>query len=35
MSIDQLGSTGNTPNVDVVTDYPSDHFFSMLFDALR
>ena len=35
MSVDQIGSTGNTPNIDVVTHYPSDHFFDMLFAALR
>ena len=35
MSIDKIGSTGATPNVDIVTHYPSDHFFEMLFDALK
>lgn len=35
MSVDQIGSTGSTPNVDVVTLYPSDDFFTMLFGALK
>ena len=34
MEVDQLGFVGGEPNVDIVTHYPSDHFFSMLFDAL-
>ena len=35
MSVDQIESTGKTPNIDVVTHYPSDHFFERLFVALR
>lgn len=35
MSVDQIGVTGRPGNIDIITDYPSDHFFSMLFDALR
>jgi purine nucleosidase len=35
MSVDQIGITGLPGNVDIVTHYPSDHFFSMLFDALK
>ncbi len=34
MEVDRLGFVGGEPNVDIVTHYPSDHFFSMLFDAL-
>ncbi len=34
MEIDRLGYVGGEPNVDIVTHYPSDHFFAMLFDAL-
>ena len=34
MEVDRLGLVGGEPNVDIVTHYPSDHFFSMLFDAL-
>ncbi|MEM9463829.1 MAG: nucleoside hydrolase [Actinomycetota bacterium] len=34
MEIDRLGFVGGEPNVEIVTHYPSDHFFSMLFDAL-
>ncbi|MEM9203784.1 MAG: nucleoside hydrolase [Actinomycetota bacterium] len=35
MEVDRLGFVGGEPNVDIVTHYPSDHFFSMVFDALR
>ena len=34
MEVDRLGFVGGEPNVDIVTHYPSDHFFSMYFDAL-
>jgi len=34
MEVDRLGFVGAEPNVDIVTAYPSDHFFAMLFDAL-
>ena len=35
MSVDRLGFTGKPPNATVVTDYPSESFFSMLCDLLR
>lgn len=35
MEVDRLGYVGREPNVDIVTSYPSDHFFEMLFRALR
>lgn len=35
MSVDRLGFTGQPPNATVVTDYPSEAFFSMLCDLLR
>ena len=34
IEVDQLGMTDGEPNVDIVTDYPSDAFFSMLFQQL-
>lgn len=34
MEVDRLGFVGGAPNVDIVTHYPSDHFFALLFDAL-
>ena len=34
MEVDQLGFGGGEPNVEIVTHYPSDHFFSMLHAAL-
>lgn len=34
MEVDQLGFGGGEPNVEIVTHYPSDHFFSMLHTAL-
>ncbi|MEQ8841959.1 MAG: nucleoside hydrolase [Acidimicrobiales bacterium] len=34
LDVDQLGTTGGVPNLDLVTDYPSDHFFDMLFGLL-
>ncbi|MDE0605979.1 MAG: nucleoside hydrolase [Acidimicrobiaceae bacterium] len=34
MEVDRLGFGGGDPNVDIVTHYPSDHFFSMLHEAL-
>lgn len=34
IEVDQLGMTDGVPNVDIVTDYPSDTFFSMLFERL-
>ena len=34
MEVDQLGFVGGEPNVEIVTHYPSDHFFSMLHAAL-
>ena len=35
MNVDQIGITGRVPNIDIVTHVPSDHFFEMLFEALR
>ena len=35
MEVDQLGFGGGDPNVEIVTHYPSDHFFSLLHAALR
>ncbi|MDE0699803.1 MAG: nucleoside hydrolase [Acidimicrobiaceae bacterium] len=35
LEVDQLGFGGGEPNVDIVTHYPSDHFFSLLHAALR
>ena len=35
MEVDQAGIPGDPPNIDLVTDYPSDHFFAMLHSALR
>ena len=32
--VDQFGFAGHAPNVHVVTDYPEDSFFSMLYDRL-
>ncbi len=32
--VDQFGFQGGEPNVDVVTDYPSDHFFDLLSQRL-
>ena len=34
MEVDQLGFGGGEPNVEIVTHYPSDHFFSLLHAAL-
>ena len=34
MEVDQLGFGDGEPNVEIVTHYPSDHFFSMLHTAL-
>ena len=34
MAVDRLGYGGATPNVDLVTHYPSDRFFEMLHAAL-
>ncbi len=34
MIVDQFGFQGSTPNVDVVTHYPSDHFFALLHERL-
>ncbi len=34
MEVDRLGFVGGEPNIDIVTHYPSDRFFTMLFDAL-
>lgn len=34
LEIDRLGITGRAPNIDVVTHYPSEHFFEMLFEVL-
>ncbi len=34
MEVDQLGFGGGEPNVEIVTHYPSDHFFSLLHTAL-
>ncbi|MEO0492667.1 MAG: nucleoside hydrolase [Actinomycetota bacterium] len=33
LEIDRMGFVGGEPNVDIVTHYPSDHFFDLLFDA--
>jgi inosine-uridine nucleoside N-ribohydrolase len=35
LDVDQLGTTDGEPNLDLVTHYPSDHFFEMLFTSLR
>jgi len=35
LEIDRMGFIGGEPNVDIVTHYPSDHFFEMLFSSLR
>jgi len=35
MEVDRMGFGGGEPNVDIVTHYPSDHFFELLFDAYR
>ncbi|GJM37973.1 MAG: nucleoside hydrolase [Acidimicrobiales bacterium] len=34
MDVDQLGITDAAPNIDIVSHYPSDHFFEMLFGLL-
>jgi purine nucleosidase len=34
LDVDQIGITDAAPNVDLVTHYPSDHFFGMLFGCL-
>ncbi len=34
LEIDRLGFTGQEPNVDIVTHYPSDRFFALLHDSL-
>ena len=34
LEVDQLGFGGGEPNVEIVTHYPSDHFFSLLHAAL-
>lgn len=34
MDVDQLGITDGVANIDIVTDYPADHFFAMLFGLL-
>ena len=33
MEVDRMGFVGGEPNVDIVTHYPSDHFFELLFDV--
>jgi len=35
LDVDQLGITGSAPNIDLVTHYPNEHFFGMLFDLLQ
>ena len=35
LDVDQIGTTEGVPNVDLVTDLPSEHFFAMLFAALQ
>jgi purine nucleosidase len=35
LDIDQLGITDGIPNLDLVTHYPSEHFFGMLFELLE
>jgi purine nucleosidase len=35
LDVDRLGITDGVPNIDVVTHYPSDRFFDMLFELLR
>jgi len=35
MEVDRLGSTGQQPNVQIVTKYPEERFFELLYDALR
>jgi inosine-uridine nucleoside N-ribohydrolase len=34
MEVDQIGINGAVPNIDIVTDVPTEHFFAMLFEAL-
>ena len=34
LDVDQIGITNAVPNVDLVTHYPSEHFFGMLFELL-
>jgi len=34
MEVDRLGYVGGEANVDIVTHYPSDHFFELLFRSL-
>ncbi|MEZ5166758.1 MAG: nucleoside hydrolase [Acidimicrobiales bacterium] len=34
MEVDRIGITGGEPNIDLVTHYPSDHFFDLLFSLL-
>lgn len=34
MDVDQIGITRAEPNIDVVTHYPSDHFFDLLYGLL-
>ncbi|MFT5203870.1 MAG: purine nucleosidase [Candidatus Aldehydirespiratoraceae bacterium] len=35
LDVDQIGITEGVPNIDLVTDYPAEHFFAMLFEALE
>ena len=35
MEVDQIGITGREPNIDIVTHYPTNHFFDLLFGLLR
>ena len=35
LDVDQIGITDAEPNINLVTHYPSDHFFTMLFELLK
>jgi purine nucleosidase len=35
LDVDQLGTTEGVPNIDLVTGYPAERFFAMLFEALE
>jgi purine nucleosidase len=35
LEVDQIGITDGVPNLDLVTQYPTEHFFGMLFELLQ
>ncbi|MEZ5245571.1 MAG: nucleoside hydrolase [Acidimicrobiales bacterium] len=35
LDVDQIGITDGVPNLDLVTHYPTEHFFGMLFELLQ